>query len=1124
MSDRLPSVSDAMRHVTTILSKIDEREDRESRHRSALESAQWTAERSLDDLAARLQRDIDAEEQERLDYLNEDLARCDNNIELINAYAAQIEAQIMGWTAESTRSSCWAQAKQAARTNAIRLDPDPDGVVEQLKDIGLEVESLAAQGAPRGGSEAYYVRAFTLVEQARAIHAQVRGHYQALYDDWLTNAMEDAKRQIDRQGSGADAAATEEERSYRAWMENWRREWKVISSAPLVSRDSLRWHEGLEGKVALDPAVYGLYQGMGCDDALRKVDGTRVRLNDAMVFYQDLGGQDESLRAYEDQIWLSLGLVCQHEHKVCLCSATGDMDHSQRLARYVKELSSITGGRVLTSRDDIAQALSEHMRAMDEVLQEKLVGYESVDDFNARNTAKPIPWRLLCVSHFPGCFDERMTSDLISLIKQGPRAGIRVLVQMTDATERSLGHMGELVERLKKSPNTFMPHWNSGTLLGWEGSAGRNVYLQLPAVSPRDVETIIATTAEAAKQRAKTSLDLAIFLKEQQYQRCSTAKRLVLPFGINEDGNVQSMRLGDAVAHGSSIFTLVVGPAGSGKSVFLHDLIIGALYNYPPSELQLCLLDFKEGTEFLPYAEARLPHLRYVALDSMQQFAESVLAKLVELLRKRADAFKAASVNGAHISNIAAYREAGYSMPRILVVMDEFQELFDCDRDRRCANRVATLFGELIAKGRAFGIHFVLATQTLHRIYEGNYSIARATIDELHVRVGLKCIEQEFAKLMGADKVADCLRKADLGRGSAVYMEDYAYGSPVGVRVAFMEPARRVKVLRQIEATYADKDFKRAYVFRGTQEERVPLCKASQMSAQNKRIYVGKPIAIGRNVGIDVAPGSQSNLLVIGEDQRMLGRIATTVMGQMAENGTTNRVFLFDGDSMRAGGSSAGVLGRLGSMGVIVPSGLVRSADNAFQVLPVLSEAYELFDSRRQALASGRATSRDNEPAYLVVCNYQLIDPLVSLMEGKSVAMYETAVATPAAPTPRSDDPLQAMLDELSAEISGPRPTASSTATPRVMLRTLLESGHLCNFHVVMTCGGTVALGRLMRSDLAPFTHRVVLPAATGVHTYVDTDIDLKSVGPNCTLYSDGQNETCLIKPFEVIVNRGEQS
>ena len=115
------------------------------------------------------------------------------------------------------------------------------------------------------------------------------------------------------------------------------------------------------------------------------------------------------------------------------------------------------------------------------------------------------------------------------------------------------------------------------------------------------------------------------------------------------------------------------------------------------------------------------------------------------------DRFKEASQStGRDIKNISQYREAtGNRIPRILTILDEFQMLFDADANRRVANSCGKMAANLISLARVYGIHFIFATQTLGRIYSDSYSIRKATLNEMHVRIGLKGTESEADLLFG---------------------------------------------------------------------------------------------------------------------------------------------------------------------------------------------------------------------------------------------------------------------------------------------------------------------------------------------------------------------------------------
>ena len=129
---------------------------------------------------------------------------------------------------------------------------------------------------------------------------------------------------------------------------------------------------------------------------------------------------------------------------------------------------------------------------------------------------------------------------------------------------------------------------------------------------------------------------------------------------------------------------------------------------YSPRDLEFYLIDFKKGVEFKTYATHQLPHARAIAIESDREFGVSVLERLDGVLRDRGDRFRAAGVQ-----DIAAFRNQfpAETMPRILLVVDEFQEFFV--EDDRYSQQAQLLLDRLVRQGRAFGIHVLLGSQTL---------------------------------------------------------------------------------------------------------------------------------------------------------------------------------------------------------------------------------------------------------------------------------------------------------------------------------------------------------------------------------------------------------------------------
>src|SRR5262249_43620916 len=158
---------------------------------------------------------------------------------------------------------------------------------------------------------------------------------------------------------------------------------------------------------------------------------------------------------------------------------------------------------------------------------------------------------------------------------------------------------------------------------------------------------------------------------------------------------------------GTAQHVLVAGKTGSGKSTLMHALITNAALFYSPEELELYLIDFKKGVEFRTYAAHELPHARVVAIESEREFGLSVVQRLDAELRVRGERFREVGAQ-----DLASYRNlTGKKLPRILLLVDEFQEFFT--DDDKIAQDCSQLLDRLVRQGRAFGLHALLGSQTL---------------------------------------------------------------------------------------------------------------------------------------------------------------------------------------------------------------------------------------------------------------------------------------------------------------------------------------------------------------------------------------------------------------------------
>src|SRR5205814_6747266 len=157
-------------------------------------------------------------------------------------------------------------------------------------------------------------------------------------------------------------------------------------------------------------------------------------------------------------------------------------------------------------------------------------------------------------------------------------------------------------------------------------------------------------------------------------------------------------------------------------------------------------------------------------------------------LTRRGELFRQAGAQ-----NLAGYRAPPdrLPLPRVLLVVDEFQEFFV--EDDRLAQEAARLLDRLVRQGRAFGLHVLLGSQTLG----GANTLARSTIDQMAVRIALQCSEVDAHLILSEDNSAARLLSRP---GEAIYND--ANGLVEGnnpFQIVWLADDRREEYLKRIQ-------------------------------------------------------------------------------------------------------------------------------------------------------------------------------------------------------------------------------------------------------------------------------------------------------------------------------------
>jgi hypothetical protein len=322
------------------------------------------------------------------------------------------------------------------------------------------------------------------------------------------------------------------------------------------------------------------------------------------------------------------------------------------------------------------------------------------------------------------------------------------------------------------------------------------------------------------------------------------------------------------------------------------------------------LIDFKKGVEFKCYAEKRMPHARVVAIESDREFALSVLQKVDDELKRRGDMFRKLGVQ-----DVAGYKREGGAepMPRALLIIDEFQEFFV--EDDTIAQTASLLFDRIVRQGRAFGIHVLLGSQTLG----GAYSLARATLGQMVIRVALQCNEADAYLIMDDSNPAPRLLSRP---GEGIYND--AAGAIEGnspFQVVWLSDQDRDKRLDEINSLVTQRHLRypSPIVFEGNAPaalaENDPLEQALEEAPLRVpsvvRAWLGAPNSIKGPTEATFQRQSGNHLLIVCQrDEAALSMLAISLLSIAAQYpvGTAKFVLI---QSTTPGSSEAELLDRV---------------------------------------------------------------------------------------------------------------------------------------------------------------------------------------------------------------------
>lgn len=299
-----------------------------------------------------------------------------------------------------------------------------------------------------------------------------------------------------------------------------------------------------------------------------------------------------------------------------------------------------------------------------------------------------------------------------------------------------------------------------------------------------------------------------VYIPRDKWWTFDTIKGIKMPFGLENGDPTRGLNVAPVIGDGN-VHALLGGATGAGKSAAINQLLISLTTMYPPSELQLVYIDFKnvEAAKFTRgydhknaswlstevekelrdegdyYSRlSRIPHLRIISGTTDGEYALSVFEFLMAEMAHRQEI-----INKFGVTKIQEMREqilANYNLehngdkkkgswsdmrkdwawykpnvydkygdlPRLLVIFDEFQVMYNPEFvPQKIIDQINGKITAITKLARAMAAHFWFTSQSMKG------TMPKDTMANFSLRGALRCTEDVSNELLG-NKAASTIK------------------------------------------------------------------------------------------------------------------------------------------------------------------------------------------------------------------------------------------------------------------------------------------------------------------------------------------------------------------------------
>jgi DNA segregation ATPase FtsK/SpoIIIE, S-DNA-T family len=719
---------------------------------------------------------------------------------------------------------------------------------------------------------------------------------------------------------------------------------------------------------------------------------------------------------------------------------------------------------------------------------------------------------IILAANFPKRYDRRAIEALQNIGNTGPKAGKYLILHYNQSQDLPR--------------DMSMRDFENAVYIDLTNGYGKNQsnacklsFRPDIAPSPSLQKEIFDKLGKAKPPQRNLDWDKNCGIPESEWWTKTSAKIIETPIGGYGSSELLKIWFGEngdkrVCAHG-----MMGAMTGAGKSTLYHVLIMGLATRYSPEEIKFYLIDGKQGVEFQPYRD--LPHAEVVSLHSPPELSRSVLAELLVEMEYRYTLFSEPDIRVQDLAGYYEKKQPRGKLPRILLLVDEYQELFEGDQDGIASSYLL----KLSQQGRAAGIHMLLASQKFGAAGMLNRD---AIFGNFHLLMAMQMRHDDIQSLTGFGRRGkQYIMTCDLP-GKIVVNDDLGNdGSNKLGKVAFLSSNDRDKLIQKLnckahEQFSADELPLRA-VLDGKEQPNIVenphfrklLENSNWLTAQEWQAKARQAVHLGGLGVTDWFSADRPRVMWLGQEFSVRGQALIVMRRRMAENAV-----IIGSENTARYGMLAGILSSLAISNSPIDSKFYIF-DRSMSETQWCKTLHSISDSVLRPSGFSVEFTRNSKDVS------PLIESLITEIERRTNLEDDERIAEP------SIFVVMTELDQVD-DIRRQNDSYGMVDSPLgEKFRRLYVDGSRLGLHLILSFSGLRAMLNVIddRRDLINFRHRVGLQMSedesfTFVRNRLASRLQLDGNKPISALYLDVESDrTVRFKPYstESIIPLDEQ-